>query len=252
MGSPQHLCLSVSIRGHDFWVALGQVSGAPHRSPATVPKGAFHKCLIDVRFCEACRAFRSWAACSAEALRRLPRPCPRVISKELGVPAVHQRGRHLHRHDGVADAARGDDRRSITRRSSSCTLNELHDARRRADRHADRMRGGHGDRGRRVGALTLGTAACSPARTKKSSVDLPNTRRHEDRGHHAEVAPLRIRPRRAQLRRQDRRSRDGRPNSRRAITPQTAMMLFYNDNNSVGQIRDEEFVASARSTASRR
>jgi L-seryl-tRNA(Ser) seleniumtransferase len=28
----------------------------------------------------------------------------------------------------------------------------------------------------------------------------------------------------------------------RAITPQTAMMLFYNNNNSVGQIRDEEFV----------
>ena len=28
-----------------------------------------------------------------------------------------------------------------------------------------------------------------------------------------------------------------------AITPQTAMMLFYNNNNSVGQIRDEEFVA---------
>ena len=28
-----------------------------------------------------------------------------------------------------------------------------------------------------------------------------------------------------------------------AITPQTAMMLFYNNNNSVGQIRDEAFVA---------
>src|SRR5215211_4524880 len=27
-----------------------------------------------------------------------------------------------------------------------------------------------------------------------------------------------------------------------AITPQTAMMLFYNNNNSVGKIRDEEFV----------
>ena len=27
-----------------------------------------------------------------------------------------------------------------------------------------------------------------------------------------------------------------------AITPQTAMMLFYNNNNSLGQIRDEEFV----------
>ena len=35
-----------------------------------------------------------------------------------------------------------------------------------------------------------------------------------------------------------------------AITPQTAMMLFYNNNNSLGQIRDEEFVPSARSTAS--
>lgn len=29
----------------------------------------------------------------------------------------------------------------------------------------------------------------------------------------------------------------------RAIGPQTAMMLFYNNNNSVGQIRDEQFVA---------
>ncbi|HTV01253.1 MAG TPA: aminotransferase class V-fold PLP-dependent enzyme [Luteitalea sp.] len=29
----------------------------------------------------------------------------------------------------------------------------------------------------------------------------------------------------------------------KAITPQTAMMLFYNNNNSVGQIRDEQFVA---------
>jgi L-seryl-tRNA(Ser) seleniumtransferase len=31
-----------------------------------------------------------------------------------------------------------------------------------------------------------------------------------------------------------------------AITPQTAMMLFYNNNNSVGQIRDEEFVRLGR------
>jgi seryl-tRNA(Sec) selenium transferase len=29
----------------------------------------------------------------------------------------------------------------------------------------------------------------------------------------------------------------------RAITPQTAMMLFYNNNNSLGQVRDEQFVA---------
>jgi len=32
----------------------------------------------------------------------------------------------------------------------------------------------------------------------------------------------------------------------RAITPQTAMMLFYNNNNSDGRIRDEEFVAIGR------
>src|SRR5205085_11072815 len=32
----------------------------------------------------------------------------------------------------------------------------------------------------------------------------------------------------------------------RAITPQTAMMLFYNNNNSEGRIRDEEFVQIAR------
>jgi uncharacterized pyridoxal phosphate-dependent enzyme len=32
-----------------------------------------------------------------------------------------------------------------------------------------------------------------------------------------------------------------------AITPQTAMMLFYNNNNSLGQIRDEEFVRLGKS-----
>jgi L-seryl-tRNA(Ser) seleniumtransferase len=32
----------------------------------------------------------------------------------------------------------------------------------------------------------------------------------------------------------------------RAIGPQTAMMLFYNNNNAVGQIRDEQFVALGR------
>jgi L-seryl-tRNA(Ser) seleniumtransferase len=32
----------------------------------------------------------------------------------------------------------------------------------------------------------------------------------------------------------------------RAITPQTAMMLFYNNNNSVGQIRDQEFAGLGR------
>lgn len=32
----------------------------------------------------------------------------------------------------------------------------------------------------------------------------------------------------------------------RAITPQTAMMLFYNNNNSLGAVRDEQFVALGR------
>jgi len=32
----------------------------------------------------------------------------------------------------------------------------------------------------------------------------------------------------------------------RAVTPQTAMMLFYNNNNPVGQIKDEEFVQLAK------
>jgi L-seryl-tRNA(Ser) seleniumtransferase len=32
----------------------------------------------------------------------------------------------------------------------------------------------------------------------------------------------------------------------RAITPQTAMMLFYNNNNAVGQVRDEEFAQLGR------
>ena len=37
-----------------------------------------------------------------------------------------------------------------------------------------------------------------------------------------------------------------------AITPQTAMMLFYNNNNSLGQIRDEEFVAPRQEARRRR
>jgi L-seryl-tRNA(Ser) seleniumtransferase len=32
----------------------------------------------------------------------------------------------------------------------------------------------------------------------------------------------------------------------RAITPQTAMMLFYNNNNPLGQIKDEEFAQLGR------
>jgi L-seryl-tRNA(Ser) seleniumtransferase len=35
----------------------------------------------------------------------------------------------------------------------------------------------------------------------------------------------------------------------RAVTPQTAMMLFYNNNNPIGQIRDEEFVALGKKHA---
>ena len=38
----------------------------------------------------------------------------------------------------------------------------------------------------------------------------------------------------------------------RAINQQTAMMLFYNANNDVGQIKDEEFAGSERSLACRR
>ena len=38
----------------------------------------------------------------------------------------------------------------------------------------------------------------------------------------------------------------------RAVTPQTAMMLFYNNNNPVGQIRDQEFVQLGEEARRRR
>jgi D-glucosaminate-6-phosphate ammonia-lyase len=90
-------------------------------------------------------------------------------------------------------------------------------------------------------AMTLGTAGVLTGTDRLKIVNLPNLRRHEVRGDHPEVAPLRLRPRRPQLRRPADRGRDG-DELERAINVHTAMMLFYNNNNTVGQIRDEEFV----------
>ena len=65
--------------------------------------------------------------------------------------------------------------------------------------------------------------------------------RHEERSDHAEVASLRLRPCRSQLRRADGGSRDA-EDLERAVNAKTAMMLFYNNNNKEGRIQDEEFV----------
>ena len=59
-------------------------------------------------------------------------------------------------------------------------------------------------------ALTLGTAAVLTGTDRQKIVDLPEPRRHEERGHHPEVPPLRLRPCRAQLRRAAGGGRDAR------------------------------------------
>jgi D-glucosaminate-6-phosphate ammonia-lyase len=90
-------------------------------------------------------------------------------------------------------------------------------------------------------ALTLGTAAVLTGTDRQKIVDLPNLatmkseviiqKSHRFGYDHAVrncgVTLVEV---------------ETRDDLERAINPKTAMMLFYNNNNSVGQIRDEEFV----------
>ena len=57
-------------------------------------------------------------------------------------------------------------------------------------------------------ALTLGTAAVLTGTDQQKMVDLPDLDQHEERGHHPEIPPLRLRPCRSQLRRAAGRGRD--------------------------------------------
>ena len=57
-------------------------------------------------------------------------------------------------------------------------------------------------------ALTLGTAAVLTGTDQQKMVELPDLTEHEERSHHPEVPPLRLRPCRPQLRRAPGRGRD--------------------------------------------
>ena len=90
-------------------------------------------------------------------------------------------------------------------------------------------------------ALTLGTAGVLTGMDQQKMVDLPNLatmkseviiqKSHRFGYDHA--------VRNCGVRLVEVETRD---DLERAVNPQTAMMLFYNNNNSVGQIRDQEFV----------
>src|SRR4029453_6064149 len=89
-------------------------------------------------------------------------------------------------------------------------------------------------------ALTLGTAAILPATDRQKIVSLPNLA-----GMKSEVLIQKSHRfgydhavRNCGLRMVEVETRD---DLERAITDKTAMMLFYNANNFVGQIKDEEF-----------
>ena len=94
-------------------------------------------------------------------------------------------------------------------------------------------------------ALTLGTAAVLTGTDTRKVVDLPNLagmkseviiqKAHRFGYDHA-VRNCGVRLVEVETR----------EDMERAINPQTAMMLFYNNNNSEGRIRDEEFVQIAR------
>ena len=120
-------------------------------------------------------------------------------------------------------------------------LDELHD--RVGERIASLvgMRGGDGHLWRRLGA--------DPRHRRRADRHgheedrrAARPHEHEERGHHPEVAPLRLRPRRAQLRRAASWKWNPPDDLAKAVNEKTAMMLFYNNNNGVGRIRDEEFV----------
>src|SRR5688572_31175879 len=94
-------------------------------------------------------------------------------------------------------------------------------------------------------ALTLGTAAVLTGTDRQKMVDLPNLatmkseviiqKSHRFGYDHA--------VRNCGVKLVEVETRD---DLERAVNPQTAMMLFYNNNNTVGQIRDEEFVQLGR------
>ena len=117
-----------------------------------------------------------------------------------GRPALHQRGGDVHGHDRLADAARSDG-------GDPVRLQALRDARRAArqgrpaDRHARCASEAAMVTSGAASALTLGTAAVLTGKDRAEDRRPPQPRRHEERGHHPEGAPLRLRPRRPQLRR---------------------------------------------------
>lgn len=91
-------------------------------------------------------------------------------------------------------------------------------------------------------ALTLGTAAVLTGTDRQKMVELPNLATMK-----SEVIMLRSHRfgydhavRNCGVRIVEVETRD---ELERAVTPQTAMMFFYNNNNTIGQIRDTEFVA---------
>ena len=94
-------------------------------------------------------------------------------------------------------------------------------------------------------ALTLGTAGVLTGMDQQKMVDLPNLT-----GMKSEVIIQKSHRfgydhavRNCGVRLIEVETRD---ELERAVTPQTAMMLFYNNNNPVGQIRDQEFVQLAK------
>ena len=123
--------------------------------------------------------------------RRRPRRHPGA-----GRPHVHQRGRHLHGPDGLADAARGRGgdagRRAAVREARGPARR-----RRQADRRAGALRVGAGDRGLCLGALAVHGRL---RRRQGPGADPPPARhdRHEERGDRPEDAPRRLRPRHPQ------------------------------------------------------
>lgn len=91
-------------------------------------------------------------------------------------------------------------------------------------------------------ALTLGTAAVLTGTDRQKIVDLPNLASMKSEviiqkshrfGYDHAVRNCGVRLVEV----------ESREDLERAVTPQTAMMLFYNNNNAEGRIRDEEFVA---------
>ena len=104
---------------------------------------------------------RPWPACPACGLlvRRLTRPPPRRRRARprrdpgAGRPVVHQRGRHVHGADRLADAARGrgGDAGRLAQVSSASTTCTTPSGKRIAELLG--LRGGPGDLGLRLGAL---------------------------------------------------------------------------------------------------